>query len=336
MKNIFIVWTKYQSRVEGIVEDLKEFIGDIEIVYRDNPPANKFKKIIQYIRYGIADFQLLKRNSVKHIFVQLPPTYSLIAPLLFKRLFRSDVQIIADCHNAMTRNPWLTRFGTQYLLKRADALILHNFVVYERRKNFFPFIDNSKISYLEDKTASKLSYKQNNASININHPFVFIPSSFNLDEPVNALIEAARLLPKVNFVITGNTGKMEKNFHIKKSKTPDNVFFTGWLTHDEYYYFLHESDILIGLTIYDDIQMSVSNEGLAAEKVMILSDKAALREIYKDGAMYTKNDSLSIKNAIELALANREDFSEKIKIVKEQKQNRYRQQINNLIILLSR
>src|SRR5689334_17600188 len=106
MKNIFLVWTRYQARVENLAEDISNELGEMEILYRDNPAANKFKKILFYLKYFIMDFSKLLNDKPERIFIQTPPSYALIAPIIYKKLINKDAKIICDLHNAMTRDPW--------------------------------------------------------------------------------------------------------------------------------------------------------------------------------------------------------------------------------------
>lgn len=333
INNVFLVWTKYQARVENLAEDIKENLGDCNIVYRENPPTNKIKKMLLYLNYMIKDFKFLLRNKPKNVFIQTPPSYTLLAPILYKKFFNKSVRIICDMHNAMTRNPWLERMGTKKLLSMSDVILVHNEIVYKSITNNSLFSEEiiKKIIVLEDKTP--IFNKKANKKIN-ETPIVFFPASFNSDEPINEVFKSAKLLPDFNFILTGNINKLKKNFNLNEKDIPNNITITGWITNEEYTETLLNCDILLGLTLFNDIQMSVSNEGLGGEKVMVLSDTEALRFIYKDGAKYTNNDAESISSSIKEAYADRVSLARKIKDVKGIKKERYIQQINNLFYLL--
>ncbi len=45
MKNVFLVWTKNQARVDSLLEDLSINLGDFKVIYRDNSTTSMFKKI---------------------------------------------------------------------------------------------------------------------------------------------------------------------------------------------------------------------------------------------------------------------------------------------------
>ncbi|MBO0589175.1 hypothetical protein [Sporosarcina sp. E16_8] len=327
--SLFIVWTKYQSRAESLAIDFDEKLNGVEIVYRENPPANKIKKVFMYLKYFYLDFKQIKAGSYKSVFVQTPPSYALAAPLFVRRFFKKDLKVISDCHNALTREPWLSTMGNQKMLEKCDSILLHNEVVFEKviNEKTFPTVDQKRILILEDKTPFTFKIERKAEFLDVKKPYVFFPASFNHDEPILEVIKAAELLAEVHFVMTGNPKKLEKNFNIAESDIPSNMTLSGWLTIEEYKYILQEADVLIGLTLFDDIQMSVSNEGLGAEKAMVLSNKKALKNIYLDGAFYTENEAKDISKTITLALENKEVLEMKIKKVKEIKEKRYEKQL---------
>ncbi|MGE7877218.1 glycosyltransferase [Peribacillus muralis] len=334
MENIFLVWTKYQARVETLSEEFKRKLGDTLIVYRPNPAAHKVKKIFYYLKYFINDLQLLVEKKPKRIFVQTPPSHSLLAPIIYKKIINKEALIICDLHNAMTREPWLKRLGTQRLLSDCDLIICHNEVVYSNILNnkLFKIFNYNNLVILEDKTPKlKKNFHQDNHKKQTNEPVVFFPASFNNDEPINEVIKAAELLPNYKIIMTGNSSKLKRNFNIEIENLPSNVLITGWITTEEYKRTLNECDILLGLTIFNDIQMSVSNEGLGAEKVMVLSETETLRLIYKDGAQYCENNASSIAENIQIAYKNSDELKRKVSSVKIIKEDRFENQIRILL-----
>lgn len=315
MDNIFLVWTKYQSRVESLIKDIAQNLGDSKIIYRDNPPANSIKKIILYMIYFFKDLVFIIKSKPKSVFVQNPPSYSLFAPILYKLIINKKVKVISDLHNAMTREPWLNRIGTKFLLSHCDLLIVHNEIVYRgiRERNLFSYINPDKIIVLEDKTPLIKEVERKVTSSADKRPIVFFPASFNMDEPIVEVIDSAKLVPEFRIIMTGNYKKLYSNFNLSEKDLPENVEVTGWIETKDYLDLLKNCDILLGLTIFDDIQMSVSNEGLGAEKVMVLSDMEALRLIYQDGAVYTENSAKSIAKNLGVAFKKEMNLRRKLK-----------------------
>ncbi|PAD14863.1 hypothetical protein [Shouchella clausii] len=332
MKNVFLVWTKYQARVESISPDLSKRLGEFEIVYRDNSTINKIKKLLNYVQFFFKDLNVLLKNKPRYIIVQTPPSFALIAPSIYKKImFKKKVWLISDTHNAMTRDPWASRLGTHFLMKQCDGVCVHNNTVYEAIKDNELF-KNSTLLVVEDKTldlrGNRKSTENNVESEGID---VFFPASFNKDEPILEVIQCARENTEIKITMTGNERKLLTNFGVKMEELPENIKVTGWITNDIYMQKLQQCDILLGLTIFEDIQMSVSNEGLGAQKVMVLSDKKALKEIYKDAAIYTEHDATSLINSIRKAYKEQTNLKLKISKVKKEKQERYNGQLCNFV-----
>jgi len=328
MDNIFLIWTNQQSRVENLSKDIVKDLGSLKVFYNKNPHSNKLKKILLYLVYFLTDFNRIYKYKPKRIFVQTPPSYALLAPYFYKKFINRNCIIISDLHNAMFRNPWLSRLGTKRLLSISDVLICHNNIIYKTVLSDKLFNDTllEKLHILEDKTPEKSSEYLLYSSDKTNTPIVFFPASFNDDEPITEVLKAAFLLPNLKIIMTGNKEKLKKNFNIKTESLPANVEITGWVDELQYERLLYSCDILLGLTIHDDIQMSVSNEGLGAEKVMVLSNTEALRSIYKNGATYCNNNAASISQSIKDALDNYRTIEVEIRNVKKIKEERYLEQ----------
>ncbi|MFT8929766.1 MAG: hypothetical protein ABF969_10540 [Sporolactobacillus sp.] len=331
MKNVFFVWTNYQARVEGLSNDLKARLGSVDIIYRRNPQTSKFKKIFIYIYYIFKDFLYLNKKKPDNFFVQLPPTFALIAPLAYRLFTKRSVNIIADCHNALLRKPWVNQIGTKKLIQYTNICLLHNENIYQQSLEFFSFVSKQKLLILEDKTLEfSFNEAMNNKSRN-NSPCIFFPASFNKDEPVIEFIETANQMKECTFITTGNIEKLQKNFGRLPSSLPNNLQVTGWVSKETYLSYMQRADILLCLTLYDNIQMSASNEGLSFNKVMVVSDTKTLRGLYGNAAIYTSNKGSSIKIAIQKAIEEHNNLLNELKKVKLRKQKRYCEQLDLLI-----
>lgn len=331
--NLFIVWTRYQSRSENLTLDLSQKLKKTKIVYRDNKPSSPLKKIFLYIKYVIQDFSLLLKENPEFVVLQAPPTYIALAPLIYKFFINKKLIIIMDMHNAMFRSKWLNTFGTKKIIQNINLGIVHNDVVFENinAQNLYNNVIEDKFITLEDKTVKlEVSYKKSIKEVD-QRKMVFFPASFNDDEPINEVINVALDNPKVDFVLTGNVQKLKKNHNIQLEDIPVNMIITGWITNEEYNQYLVNCDILLGLTIHDDIQMSVSNEGLGANKAMLLSNTKTLKMIYKDCAIYVNNNTESISEGLIKAINLKEQLEQNSQKVFLNKQERYLGQINNLI-----
>lgn len=121
-------------------------------------------------------------------------------------------------------------------------------------------------------------------------------STFAPDEPVEAVLQAAALLPEVNFYITGDTRKLPADY---LSRAPSNVTFTGFLDpYHEYPGLLHAADAIMVLTTRDHTLQLGGCEAVAVGKPLITSDWPYLREVFSQGTVFVNDTAESIRDGI--------------------------------------
>src|SRR5690606_15699676 len=85
-------------------------------------------------------------------------------------------------------------------------------------------------------------------------PWVLLPCSFDTDEPIDVVAAAARLIPHIRIIITGNPVKYTGPQDLKR--LPANVMLTGFLPKKDYNELLRSCDFVMGVTTRDDVQLS--------------------------------------------------------------------------------
>lgn len=82
-------------------------------------------------------------------------------------------------------------------------------------------------------------------------------STFSSDEPLEAVLQAAKELPQIHFYITGDAKRKPKSFH---NSLPANVTCTGFLPDAQYIGLLRAVDAIMVLSTRDHtLQMGVVN-----------------------------------------------------------------------------
>jgi glycosyltransferase involved in cell wall biosynthesis len=146
-------------------------------------------------------------------------------------------------------------------------------------------VDATKMMVLETKPAEKKITKEVPART-ADRPQVLMPCSFNIDEPVDTVFEAAKQIPHIDILISGPQERGVSRFDY--SKKPDNVKLLGYLSSEEYETAFRQSDVVLGLTTEYHIQLSVANEATGFEVPMVISDTKLLRELFYKGAIYVE------------------------------------------------
>ncbi len=147
-------------------------------------------------------------------------------------------------------------------------------------------------------------------------------STFAEDEPLEAVLQAADLLPDVNFYITGDKRKKPVSFF---ENAPANVTFTGFLDPDKQYPgLLRAADAIMVLTTRDFTLQLGGCEATAVGKPLVTSDWPYLREVFPKGTVYVSDTAESIRDGI---LRLRRDFkrlSEEIIDLRQESQKEWK------------
>jgi len=150
-----------------------------------------------------------------------------------------------------------------------------------------------------------------------NTPIVVFVTTFDDDEPILEMINAAKCLSDCKIFFTGNYRKKIKNDQIDRLKL-DNVEFTGFIPVLEYESLLCRSDVMVVLTTKDLILNCGAYEAISLVKPVVLSDTKTLREYFgSSGVLYTKTDAASIEESIRYAISNSENLKNQLQKLKD-------------------
>lgn len=114
---------------------------------------------------------------------------------------------------------------------------------------------------------------------------VAVVNSGGRDEPLEATLEAAALVPEVTFHVTGRTLGREAAV----AAAPVNVRFTGYLSSEAYAALLASSDAVMCLTMRDHTMQRGACEALSLGRPIITSDWPLLRSYFASGTVHVDN-----------------------------------------------
>lgn len=297
-KPLFISWIGFQRRVASI----DQLLG-FDVLYAPPPFQTRWLKPLGYALQVLktAGAVLLRRPAL--IWMQSPPSF-LPHLLLALRPIAGRYKIVVDCHQSVFEPPWTQVAGATAAMNRCDVVLVHN----EETRPLAEAIGVApeKILILEDPP-SALDAPEPGRSADPNvPPHVMIPCSFAADEPIPVLLAAARLLPEVQFLITGSRRKAEGLGFLRDC--PENVRFTDYLPLPEFERLFVNASVILGLTSEEGIQLSVANEALGANRALVLSDTRILRAMFGAAALFAKNTPEDIAARLREALARRPEL----------------------------
>lgn len=321
MKQLFVAWVPFQRRSVS----LKSYFG-YELEFLSFAFKNRFLRPLEYIFKAWKMLTLCLHQQPQVIWVQLPPTPPLYLAHIYKVLFNRQVTIIADCHNATFRPPWISSPGTLALLNSSDLLLVHNDWV--KKQAIEIGISNDRLCVLEDPVALVEDRTEQNQNV-FPHPWILCPCSFNKDEPIEAVLDAARLAPEITFVLTGNIARA-KGIH-NLSDIPPNVKLVGFLPTAEFDSFLCNTDVVLGLTKLEGIQLSVANEAVGVGKPMVLSNTELLQRLFYKGAVYVDClNSQSIAKGCKEALLRKNVLAKEVSELRAERDQAWQEQVEKV------
>lgn len=162
-------------------------------------------------------------------------------------------------------------------------------------------------------------------------PRVLFVGIFAPDEPVDAVVAAAELVPDVDVHITGDRRLCPAPL---MASAPGNVAFTGFLRDDAFRQALEEADIIMSLTTREEAVNRAAYEAVAAQRPLIVSDRPVGRQLFPH-AVHTANEADAIAAAIRLAVGHHAELVALTAAALTEQQERWRAQSQSLGAVLA-
>jgi len=255
--------------------------------------------LLKWAGQAVETLCLLRRYKPDVLFVQNPSLGLTALATWVQWLF--GYSLVVDAHNEgvrpFVRSGSLVRCLTRHFLRRADWTIVTNGALADdvRHAGGNPLI-------LPDRLPTPPTVPAKHSSARTTGPDVMVISTYAPDEPLGAIFEAARQMPKVSFAVTGKA----ERFASLGIERPENVQLTGFLADSDYWCALAGSKVILDLTLMPDCLVCGAYEGLALARPMVLSDNPATRELFGQGAVLTGAEPGEILAALRKALAELE------------------------------
>lgn len=280
---IFITWYPYCRRSDAIAEQIGAQSHLIHYLRFKVPAVAPVKYLLQ----GLRTAWILLRDRPSRVLVAAPPV---VAPLVIwfgSLLLR--YRFVIDAHSGVFQHSrWIWALPLQrFLARRALATVVTN----ERMAGIVRAWGGRAV--LVQDLALQLD-PAGTASRHVGFHVVFI-CTHSADEPVEAVVEAARMTPDVTFSFTGDPAYAPKGF---RESLPRNVKLPGFTPDAEYLALLRGADAILVLTREDDTMQRGAYEAMALEKPLITSDWQLLRQVFARGTIHVDNSPQAIAQAV--------------------------------------
>lgn len=243
--------------------------------------------LFKYVPRAWHCFLTLLRERPSIVFASNPPTMAPLVVwmycLLFRARFCMDVHTSAFDRVRWQRLMWLTIF----LGRRAIWAATTNEELTNRLN----------AAGVKGVVVEDIPFQMPEAGYSVDRKRFCVAAvcSFDADEPIVEIVEAARLLPEVQFYVTGNTKKAPR---ILLDTKPDNLVFTGFLSNDDYAGLLRSSQAILVLTKHDFTMQRGGSEAITVMRPLITSDFPVLRKIFYKGTVHVDNSPQGIAAGI--------------------------------------
>lgn len=251
---------------------------------------------------------LLWRSRNSLVFVQNPSLVLAALAVACRPLFR--YRVVIDAHNAGIFPPGgndsMPQKFADWLARRADVVIVTNrgLASHVRKVGGQPFVLPDPLPNI------RAVVERPNET-----PQVLFVCTWAADEPYVEVFKAAKMLPDVKILVTGNSKGREKELG---ESLPSNVTLTGFLPHQDYEALLASSEVILDLTTRSDCLVCGAYEAVAVGRPFVLSDTEALRSHFSIGGMHIRNDASGIADGVSRVLANYERYRKDVVSLKAQ------------------
>lgn len=237
----------------------------------------------RYPAQAVLTLNTLFRERPALVFVQNPPIFAPLIVWLYCALTGS--RFIIDSHTDALHGPlWQWSWPLHAFLSRQalTTLVTNSHLQRVVQQWHAPA---HVITDIPSELPAGIPYP-------VEHPFnVVMVSSWAPDEPLEAVIAAARHLPEIGIYITGDP---VQGFKRRPTDLPRNVHLTGFLSDEAYYGLLRSAQAVMALTTEDHTNQRGACEGVWLNKPILTSDWPVLRQTFHRGTVHVDNTAEGI------------------------------------------
>lgn len=297
MNNIWVTWEDHR-RSRELAESF-----DAEYVLVKSPK----NRLVKYIYSSALTLYLIARKRPDNVFCQNPSVMLAYIIVLMKKWLH--YKAIVDRHSnfkidKLNESSIKWRFFhylSNYSLSHADITIVTN----EFAKEYISSLARS-VAILPDRIPSiecSACSETSKADVAEKKKVLFV-TTFDDDEPIDEMLEAAKRLSSVSIYFTGNYKKKYSDSEVIEFKSYD-INFTGFVPNSVYEMLLCEADLVVVLTDKDLILNCGAYEALSLNKPLILSNTKTLTSYFGGpGIIYVNNSRQGILDGINEALSS--------------------------------
>lgn len=297
-----LAWTRNPGR-----------LADIGNVLGVEPKIIDFPKLaskrLTPLRYALSlapTIIWLLRVRPRAVIVSSPPPFA--ATLVALYAWISGACFVLDAHpGAFGHRDRLWRFFVplqKFLAQRAKVTLVTEG---DLRKRVNEWGGRALIFHEAPPSATAATMVSRTAA----RPQVVFATTFDPDEPLEAIVAAACELNECDVAITGDDGRLSPVLKQRLSSLA-HVRLTGWLSQSEYLALIGGADVVVALTLDRHSVMRSAFEAIYLERATVLSDTSPLRD-YFSPSVFVENSASAVVTGVRDVIADDELWVEQMR-----------------------
>jgi glycosyltransferase involved in cell wall biosynthesis len=233
----------------------------------------------RYVIQAVATVAAIVRRRPATVLFTNPPFFAGLACLVGSRLI--GAQCWADCHSGAYNDPRWARFApaNAAVVKHCRGAVFHNALLAKEQHHACVSSVVLSVYAMKDRVravASSSSIADSSplagaGEVEQARPLIVAICSHGFDEPVDAILAAAKLVPNVDLAMTGCAPPELQR------RAPANVRLTGWLEERDYHEMISRARAVVCLTTREATMQNGIIEALEHRRPVITSNTRTLR-----------------------------------------------------------
>ena len=318
---LFVSWAPFCSRSDSIARELG---GESVMVYHGLWGSHYATVAFKYLTQTLATLFILLRRRPRRVIVMSPPAIACLPVWLYAKLFGAEY--IIDAHTAAFVDPrWRAlEFVARFFAQRALCTLVTNShwqSVVHGWGGRSEIVSDVRVHFA-DRRLLQLPPGDK----------IAVVCTFTFDEPVQAMFDAARLLPQVSFHFTGNWKRLAPAVLQRK---PDNVHLMGFLPDSEYVGLLTQCTAVMSLTTLDHTMQRGAYEAAYLARPIVTSNFELLRKSFPLGAVFVDGAPGAIAEGVRAMCADADRYAKEAIELNANKRRAWEQVRERLLQILA-
>ena len=269
--------------------------------------------LLKYVGQTFGTWRLIARTPADAVFVMTPPPVAVLAVYLACLVKR--VPFVVDAHSGAFQHPRWRKFQSFqfWLLRRAATTIVtneHLASLVRQHGAHATVVPDVPVSFGLEPAVSPGET-----------PFTVVcVTSFDRDEPIEVMFEAARRLPDIPFLMTGRPNSPDR---LRGLDRPPNLTLTGFLETRTFGELIRDAGVVMALTTDDHTMQRGAWEAIYQGTPVIVSDFPLLRAEFASGAIHVANDAEAVVAAVRQMQVRRSQYRDGARELKARKEGRW-------------